>query len=96
MGLFLLVYDIGENEKRMRFIEYIERWGLRRIQRSAFVGRLPASRIKDIAREAEKIIDLGNDVVHIIEISPAEWERAVVIGTSRWSAGLPKDSVMVK
>jgi len=94
-GFYVVVYDIGDTGKRNRVIITLERWGLRRIQRSAFVGQIPEGRAKDVAREIEMIIVLEKDVVHMIQIDRREWEKAIVIGTSAWSSGLKNNAVIM-
>ncbi|MGB9785614.1 MAG: CRISPR-associated endonuclease Cas2 [Fervidicoccaceae archaeon] len=96
MGFYIIVYDIGDQGKRQRVVEILEKWGLRRIQRSAFVGYVQEGRAKDIAREIEMTIDLERDVVHIVQIERKEWNRAIVVGTSKWSAGSPEGSVVLR
>ena len=84
MARVLVVYDVSNDKARQKLAEMLTRHGLQRIQRSAFAGSLPASKIKDIARGAERIIDKSRDVVHIIPLGDREWDNRVVLGTPLW------------
>ena len=92
--LFLIVYDIGDDRVREKFSKTLMHWGLRRIQRSAFIGNIVKARARDMARYASTMISLEQDIVHIIPIDKALWREAFVVGTSRWSGGLEKDAVI--
>ncbi len=89
-----VVYDISDDGRRLRAARMLERMGLRRIQRSAFVGNLPYSRIRDLSRALEAIIDPGEDVVHLIPVGLQEWKRVIVLGTPLWAAGAPGHYVL--
>jgi len=92
--MFMVVYDVGDNTRRQKLAQTLARWGLRRIQRSAFVGSLTEARARDIARYCEMLIDRSSDVVHIVPLDRNSWRRAIVVGTSRWSAGAPERAVL--
>ena len=92
--LYLVVYDIGDNRRRSKMIHYLEKCGLRRIQRSAFIGSIVKARAHDIARYSQSLIDTEKDVVHIIPVERAAWRNSLVIGTSRWSAGRGENYVI--
>ncbi|BAN89814.1 CRISPR-associated endonuclease Cas2 [Aeropyrum camini] len=77
----VVVYDISDDGVRLRVARTLESWGLYRIQRSAFVGRMQRARMRDLARLLEGMIDPGTDTVHIIPLPSHEWERTLVLGT---------------
>jgi CRISPR-associated protein Cas2 len=84
---YVIVYDISDDGKRLKVAKVLEQWGLARIQRSAFTGSLQASRVRDLARRLELIIDVDSDVVHIIPVQPQDWARVIVLGKPYWVAG---------
>ena len=84
MARVLVIYDVSDNKARQRLAEELMRMGLKRIQRSAFVGTLPWSKMKDVARVASRIIDESRDVVHILPLSDREWSNRVVVGKPTW------------
>ncbi|MCE4611994.1 MAG: CRISPR-associated endonuclease Cas2 [Desulfurococcales archaeon] len=83
----LVVYDVSDDVKRQRLARVLEAWGLARIQRSAFVGRLSHARARDLARLVERIIDPETDVVHMVRLQDWEWRSAIVVGSPRWGPG---------
>lgn len=95
MARVLVVYDVSDDRARQKLAEALMRHGLKRIQRSAFAGSLPWSRMKDVAREAEAIIDGSKDVVHIIPLGEREWGSRIVIGTPLWGDVLGNKPVAV-
>ncbi|MCX8196365.1 MAG: CRISPR-associated endonuclease Cas2 [Acidilobaceae archaeon] len=80
----VVVYDISDNEKRLKVARLLEAYGLARIQRSAFVGNAQLAKAKDVARKLEAMIDEESDVVHIFFLQPQEWGRTIVIGKPQW------------
>jgi len=71
----------------------LERYGFRRIQRSAFLGETTYARARDVARACKMIIDEETDVVHVFPVSSDSWRRTIVVGTPKWSAGAPGNAV---
>lgn len=94
MPTYLVVYDVSDDRRRLMLAQALERFGLRRIQRSAFVGSLLESLARDLARLCESIVDPRTDVVHIVPVDRRDWARAVVVGRPRWSAGAPRYAVL--
>jgi len=78
---FVVVYDISDNSARARVARTLEAWGLGRVQRSAFVGRMQRARARDLARLLAGMIDGETDVVHIIPVPHHEWSRTIILGT---------------
>ncbi|BCU69756.1 CRISPR-associated endonuclease Cas2 [Stygiolobus caldivivus] len=75
----LVVYDISDDGKRNKVARELQRLGLGRIQRSAFVGDLDPQRYKDLVRVCDKLVDGEGDILHIIPLGLRDWERRVVI-----------------
>ena len=83
----LVVYDISDDNTRLKVSRVLEAWGLSRIQRSAFVGSLTRPRALDLARRLETIIDEETDVVHIVFVQPQDWDKTIVLGKPQWVRG---------
>ena len=77
---YIIVYDISDDRARLRLAELLQRKGLSRIQRSAFVGELTRAELKDLLRRAQEIIDLTTDVLHIIPVCRYDWSKRIVVG----------------
>ncbi len=80
MVRLLVVYDVSDNGKRSRLAKELKRFGLSRIQRSAFAGEVDQQRFKDLCRACSTLVDEDTDVVHVIQLGLRDWERRVVIG----------------
>ncbi len=77
----IVAYDIGDNVVREAFAGYLKRIGLKRIQRSLFIGRGSTYLVKDIERMARRMINMDNDCVHIFILYSIEQTKVRVIGT---------------
>lgn len=80
MTKYVVVYDVSNDRARSRLAELLQRKGLTRIQRSAFVGELTKAELKDLLRRAREIIDLATDVLHVIPVCRYDWSRRIVMG----------------
>ncbi|QIW22814.1 CRISPR-associated endonuclease Cas2 [Sulfolobus sp. S-194] len=75
----IVVYDISDDEKRNKIARELQRLGLSRIQRSAFIGDIDSQRFKDLVRIMSKLVTGKDDILHIIPLGLRDWERRVVI-----------------
>ncbi len=94
MTRVIIVYDVSDDARRNRLSKFLERMGLRRIQRSAYTGNLSTTRLKDVARGCEMIIDKNTDIIHIIPVGLQEWKKIIIIGTPLWAAGAPSHTII--
>ncbi len=90
----LVIYDISDNEVRAKLAEDLKRLGLSRIQRSAFMGTINPSALKDLKRVCSLRAKSDSDVVHIVQLCDYDWRKVAVIGKP-WSEGLGGDVVVV-
>ena len=81
----LVVYDISDDRSRLRAARLLQSWGLSRIQRSAFLGRIPKHRLKDLGRALARLINEETDIVHVIPLQPRDLEAATVLGKPLWA-----------
>ncbi len=81
MPRVIVVYDISDNKKRFELANALKSYGLIRVQRSMFIGKVSSQTLKDIIRKAEKIIDKERDVVHVIPITIYAYQHMKIIGT---------------
>lgn len=76
----IVVYDIGDDNKRKRYADYLKSKGLQRMQRSMFMGKTSPMIIKDIYRLTPRFMDLSNDIVHIIPLTQYSFQHIKVYG----------------
>ena len=94
--MVLVVYDVSDTAKRTRLAKTLEKMGLRRIQRSAFIGSMSYARALDVARASEAVIDKETDVVHVVPLCHSDWRKTIVVGTPKWASGAPAHSVIAR
>ncbi|MEM1996937.1 MAG: CRISPR-associated endonuclease Cas2 [Candidatus Bathyarchaeia archaeon] len=76
----LVVYDISDDEIRLRVSEACKRFGLARIQRSTFLGYLSSMRRKELAAALRRILGDANGNIQIFVICRADLALREVIG----------------
>ncbi len=91
----MVVYDVSDDKRRLRLARTLERWGLARVQRSAFTGVLQPGRIKDLERLVRAIIDPSTDVVHILPVQDQDWRRVRVIGR-QWGEASVRGAALLR
>ncbi|MEZ0248835.1 MAG: CRISPR-associated endonuclease Cas2 [Thermoproteus sp.] len=81
MAMYIIVvYDISENDVRTKVAEVLRAYGLERVQRSVFVGRLPPALVKDLAERIGRTIRGANADVAIFKVDRRAIDTAVWIG----------------
>lgn len=78
--MLLVIYDVSDNSRRLRLSRELERMGLSRVQRSAFIGRAGSALFRELTSRVAATVNQVDDVVHMVRVSEAEWASAVVIG----------------
>lgn len=76
----IVVYDISEDDVRTRVADILRSFGLERIQRSAFVGRLPSALVKELEEKIRKAVRGANADVAIFKVDRRAIDTAVRIG----------------
>lgn len=62
----LVIYDISDDRTRLRVANLCKRFGLSRIQRSAFLGDITSSRRKELVKKLRRFKGEGNIQVFVI------------------------------
>ena len=93
MVRILVVYDISDNQDRLRLAENLFKLGLTRIQRSAFAGEIDTQRMKDLIRISGRYVRSEGDVIHIFQLGLRGWEKRIVIGRE-WGLGLSATAIL--
>lgn len=77
---YIVVYDVSDDKSRAKLAELLQKKGLTRIQRSAFVGELSRAELNNLLRKAKQLINEVSDVLHIIPVCRYDWGRRIIIG----------------
>lgn len=75
----MVLYDIGDDHRRMRLIEHLEYLGLHRIQFSVFKGAVPKRRISRIVAGCRAICTDREDRLMVVPLCRSCVRRVVSI-----------------
>lgn len=78
----LIVYDISDDEIRLRVSEVCKRFGLARIQRSTFLGHLTSMQRKELVAALRRVLGDANGNIQIFVICRADLALREIIGKS--------------
>jgi len=76
----LVIYDITDDDVRMRVAEACMEAGLVRIQKSAFLGRIDSQRRKSLKHRLQRILGDSSGNIQIFLICEADMRLREVIG----------------
>jgi len=76
----LVIYDITEDDVRLKVSRFLRGKGLTRVQKSAFIGSLSVAQRKDVENGLAKLIYGKKANVQIYPLTPASYSQRVVLG----------------
>jgi len=79
----VVAYDVSEDQVRNKVAETLAAYGLQRIQRSVFAGRLPPALVKELAEKLRRVTRGANADVIIIRVDKRALDSAVRIGPAQ-------------
>ena len=93
MKWVLVIYDISDDDVRQKVADVLHAYGLARVQKSAFLGKLPSAKVRDLVQKISKLIQgkranvqvyricskciLDRIVLGVTTVNPLEYEKAV-------------------
>lgn|SRR5574344_648121 len=80
--LILIIYDIVNNRKRIKFSKFLEEYGVR-VQKSCFEGLLPNNKLEEIRKKIPVFIDPKCDTVKVYKINGSG--QVYCFGTARFT-----------
>ena len=78
--LVWILYDIGDDKIRHRVSKACKQYGLERVQKSAFLGKLESSRFDELAVKCRSLIDEDNDSVYLFPFCQDDFKKIKVLG----------------
>ena len=78
--LVLVIYDISEDEVRQRVADTLKQYGFKRIQRSAYIGKLPNHLLKELEIKLRKIMAKAHGNIQIFKLSWRQYRTRIEIG----------------
>jgi CRISPR-associated protein, Cas2 family len=76
----VVVYDVTEDDVRNKVAETLKAFGLSRVQKSAFIGRLPPALVKELAERLRKATRGANADVIILKVEKKVIDTMIRIG----------------
>lgn len=89
-----LFYDIHRNRIRSRVARFCKQAGLRRVQKSVFVGKIGKSPLKRLHQDIASLIHPKTDVVHIQPINRLDMGKLMKLGQSAIAPTSSKQGVV--
>lgn len=84
MNLFIIAYDIADDDRRTEVFDYLRRWG-NHLQYSVFRCELGATSLAELHAELEEMINHDEDQILMFDLGPTDGRAA----ESVISMGLP-------
>ena len=95
MVLYWAIYDISSNGKRSRVASKCKNYGMKRVQKSAFLGHLTKNKSEMLAIEIGDIVKENTDAVFIIPACIQCYGSRQTIGTFDENAAKQFEYVIV-
>ncbi len=80
--IHLIVYDISDSTNRTKLAKLLERYGLERVQYSAFRGELNPNDRDALSKQVKKFVKDEHDCIFIIPLCRRCVETAIVISNT--------------
>ncbi|BBO82137.1 CRISPR-associated endonuclease Cas2 [Desulfosarcina ovata] len=93
--LVWIVYDIVEDGVRNRVAKQCKKFGLQRVQKSVFLGRLENNRFDELGEICRDMIDEDTDSVYLFPFCQEDFRRINVLGQG-FDRKLVNDEILAK
>ncbi len=78
--LVWIVYDIVEDKQRNKVAKKCKQFGLQRVQKSVFLGKLESNRFDELSEICRELIDEDTDSVYLFPFCQEDFRRVQVLG----------------
>lgn len=75
-----VVYDISKDRTRTKIADRCLDFGLRRVQKSVFLGDLPQNRVEEIITFSTELLNLDTDAVYIFPMCREDFGKVRIVG----------------
>lgn len=93
--LVWIIYDISDDKSRLKVSKACKRYGLERVQKSAFLGRLEFNRFDELAERCRSLIDEAVDSIYLFPFCQEDFKRVQVLGQG-FDRKLVNDELLAK
>ncbi len=78
--LVWIIYDIVEDKVRSRVARACKQYGLERVQKSAFLGKLESNRFDELSEKCRSLINEKVDSVYLFPFCQEDFRKVKVLG----------------
>lgn len=78
--LVWFIYDITENKPRTKIVKIAKRYGLYRVQKSVFLGKIETSRLDEMVLESEAYINEETDSLYVFPMCEKDFKSVILKG----------------
>lgn len=75
-----VIYDITKDRTRTRVAKRCLDFGLYRVQKSVFLGDVPANRVDEIVQFSLELIDAATDAVYVFPMCRDDFDKVRIAG----------------
>jgi CRISPR-associated protein Cas2 len=93
--LVWIVYDIVEDGVRNKVAKKCKKFGLQRVQKSVFLGKLENNRFDELGEICRDLIDEDTDSVYLFPFCQEDFRRINVLGQG-FDRKLVNDEILAK
>ena len=93
--LVWIIYDIVEDKARTRVAKECKKYGLERVQKSVFLGKLKPNRFDELGEKCLRLINEDEDSVYIFPFCQDDFKRVKVLGQG-FDKKLVNDEILSK
>ena len=79
-ALVWIIYDIVDDRVRTKVAKACKQYGLERVQKSAFLGKLKTNRFGELAEKCLDLINEEEDSVYLFPFCQDDFRRIKVLG----------------
>jgi len=93
--LVWILYDIVEDKPRNKVAKECKKYGLVRVQKSVFLGKLKPNRFDELGEKCLSLIDEDRDSVYLFPFCQEDFRRVKVLGQG-FDRKLVNDEILAK
>ena len=93
--LVWILYDIVDDKTRSKVAKTCKRYGLVRVQKSVFLGKLKTNRFDELGEKCRSLIDEKEDSVYLFPFCQEDFRKVQVLGQG-FDKKLVNDEILAK
>lgn len=93
--LVWIIYDISDDRVRARVAKECKKFGLERVQKSVFLGKLKSNRFDELGEKCLSLINEDEDSVYLFPFCQDDFKKIKVLGQG-FDEKLVNDEILSK